>query len=218
MTASALVVAALRPDPDQAQDWVRAELAKREYQPTLLERVIGWFMDFLQGILDTASGFGRLDPAIALVALAALVIGLAVVLARLRPDPTRRTQPGPVLAEARVSAAEHRALAERARAEGRFDDAVIEAMRAIAVGLVERAVLDDRPAATAREVAADAATAFPAYGDRLRGAADRFDTVRYGDRHADRASADELLDLEASVRRTRPVEAAGAGPVLAVPR
>lgn len=212
------VLHALRPDPGPARDWVRAELAKHEYQPTLLERVSRWFFDRLQSVLDAASGLGLLSTPVAAVALIVLVAGAAVVLARLRPTVAGPVKPGPVLPEVRVTAAEHRRLAEAARGRAQYDLAVIEAMRAITVGLVERAVIDDLPAATAREVAADASQAFPAEESRLHAAAERFDAIRYGDRHADQAAADELLALEEAVRHARPVDIAARGPVLAVPR
>jgi hypothetical protein len=222
MTFPALLVLApaLRPDPDPAREWVRSELAKREYQPTLMDRISRWLYDLLQRILDAAGGLGALDSRIALVLLIALVVVLAVVLARLRPDPSRRrrVQPGAVLPDVRVSAAEHRALAERAVADGRWDDAVVEAMRAIAVGLVERDLIDDEPGATAREVTDRATRLFADLGTRLRAASETFDGVRYGDHHADRATAAGLLDLEATLRAARASEQPLAGPVAAVPR
>lgn len=208
----------IRPDPDPARDWIREELSGKEYQPSLLERVAGWFGDFLDGLIEAASGVGRLDPVVAFGLLALLLVGAAVVLARLRPAETRRAAPTALLGEERISAAGHRALARRARDEGRYDDAVVEAMRAIAVDLVDRAVLDDRPATTAREVAETAAAAFADLADRLHAAAERFDAVRYGDRHADRAAADELLALEDALRHARPDHAAVVGPALTVPR
>lgn len=208
----------IRPEPGPARDWVREELARSEYQPSLLERVAGWFGDLLDKLLNAADGIGRLDPVFALVLVGLLVVGAAVVLARLRPAGVRREASAPVLGEKRMTAAGHRALAERARDEGRYDDAVVEALRAIAVGLVERALLDDRPATTAREVALAAAASFAGLAGRLHAAAERFDAVRYGDRHADRAAADELLDLEAAVRHAHPEATGTAGPVLAVPR
>lgn len=208
----------LRPDPGQARDWVRAELAKHEYQPSLLERVTRWLFDKLDAVLRAAGGLGHLSAPVAAIALIILVVGAAFVLARLRPTLNREQNSGPVRPEVRVSASEHRRLAEQALLAEQYDEVVVEAMRALTVGLVERAVLDDVPAATAREVAQDASAAFPALASSLHTAAELFDAVRYGDRHADRDAAGALLVLEETVRLTRPVEAAARGPVLAVPR
>lgn len=218
MTPLFTAIRGLHPEPGPARDLVRAELAKHEYQPSLLERIVRWFGDLLQRLGNAANGIGRLSPAVAVVLLGLVLVGLAVVLARLRRDPTPRTRPGPVFTENRVSSSEYRGRSELARAAGRYDEAVIEAMRAIAVGLVERAILDDLPAATAREVADQAASGFVELAPRLHAAADRFDAVRYGDRHADAAAAEELLALESAVRKARPHPTATTGPVLAVPR
>lgn len=208
----------MRPDPDQARDWVREELTGREYQPSLLERVAGWFQDFLDELLDAADGVGRLHPAVAAVVLAAMLVLLAVALARLRPDRARREEPAAVLGDTRLDAAGHRRLAEQARDRGDHDEAVVEALRAIVVGLVERAVLDDRPATTAQEVADEAGGSFAGLAERLHAAAGLFDAVRYGDRRAGRAGADELLDLEETLRRTRPERTGAVRPTMAVPR
>lgn len=219
MTATlAVLLPALRPEPDPARDWVREELAKPEYQPTLLERAGDWIRDLISRILDEVGGLGHLDPTLALVLLAGLVVGLVVVLARLRREPSRRSTPGAVLTDVRMTAAQHRALAEKARDAGRWDDVVVESVRAIAVGLVERALVDDLPGATAREVADRGAALFADHADVLHTAADVFDGVRYGDHRAGRESALAVLELEATLRRTRPAEDAPLGPVLAVPR
>lgn len=209
---------ALRPDPGPARDWVRAELAKHEYQPTLRDRVTSWVFDKIGSLLHAAGGLGHVSAPVAAVALIVLILGGAIVLARLRPTVGRAAEAGPVRPEERVSAAEHRRLAEQARLAGQYDMVVVEAMRALTVGLVERAVLDDVPAATAREVAQDASGAFGAQSDRLHAAADLFDAIRYGDRHADQEAAAELLALEEAIRHARPAEVSARGPIVAVPR
>lgn len=207
----------LRPDPGPAQDWVRNELAKPEYQPSLLDRAVQWFWDQVGKLGDAAEKLGRLDPAVALILLVLLVVGLAVVLARLRREPPAAQAGGAVLEDARTTAAQYRARAGRALAEERWDDAVLDAMRAITVGLVERALADDVPSATAHEVAELAGGVFPEQRARLAAAARLFDDIRYGDRHGTRAGAAELVDLEHTLRELRP-QASTSGPVLAVPR
>lgn len=208
----------LRPDPGTAQDWVRAELAEKPYQPSLLERISGWFWDLLDRIVGAAQGVGRLSPLAALAILVVLLTGLALVLARLRSSPRRRTPAGAVHEDEAAGADEYRRRAARARAEGRWDDAVVEGMRAIARGLVERALVDDLPAATAREVASGGARVFPAHADRLVAAANLFDGVRYGDRHATRGPAEDLLALEEALRHQRPAADPADLPALVVPR
>jgi hypothetical protein len=208
----------LRPDPGPAQDWVRHELAKPEYQPSLMERILRWIWGLFERFLDATQNVGRLDPVLALGLLVLLLVGLAVVLARLRREPRSRVAERSVLEDTRTTAAQYRARAGRALAEERWDDAVVDGMRAIAVGLVERALVEDLPAATAREVALAAGTVFGSERERLGAAARLFDDVRYGDRHATRAGAADLLDLEHRLRELRPDRTAETGPVLAVPR
>lgn len=213
-----LVPLELRPDPGPAQDWVRNELAKPEYQPSLMERVVRWFLHLLGKLLDVAHPIGRLNPVVAGVLLVAVLVGLALVLARLRRDPRRPGSERAVLEDARTTAAQYRARAGRALAEERWDDAVLDGVRAIAVGLVERALAEDLPSATAHEVADAAALVFPVERARLHAAARLFDDVRYGDRHATRAGATDVVDLERTLRGLRPESPAAHGPVLAVPR
>lgn len=208
----------LRPDPGPAQDWVRQELAKPEYQPSLMERAVRWFGHLLDRILGAAQNVGQLDPVIAGVLLVLLLVGIAFVLARLRREPGNRVADRAVLTDDRTTAAQYRARAGRALAEERWDDAVVDGMRAIAVGLVERALVDDVPSATAHEVAVAAAAVFATQSAGLQAAARLFDEVRYGDRHASRAGASDLVELERTLRNLRPDTGSQAGPVLAVPR
>jgi hypothetical protein len=170
---------------DEAREAARRELSDPAYgaaEPGLLEQamdvVLEW-LDELFAAVATASPGGALGL---LVLLALLVV--AVVVVRLRVGPTARTArvARPVFDARPRSAAEHRAAAAAAAAAGAFDDAVREQFRAIARGLEERGVLDERPGRTADEVAADAGV------PELPAAARVFDDVVYGGRAADLAS------------------------------
>ncbi|MFL6021831.1 MAG: DUF4129 domain-containing protein [Marmoricola sp.] len=207
----------LRPDPGPAQDWVRNELAKPEYQPSLMQRITDWFWGLLDKVIGAARHVGLLSPVVALGLAVVLVLVIAFVLARLRREPASPDATRALLEDTRTTAAEYRARAGSALAEERWDDAVVDGLRAIAVGLVERALADDLPSATADEVAAAAGGVFPTERASLVAAARLFDDVRYGDRHATRAGANDLLDLERRLRALRP-ESSGSGPLLAVPR
>ena len=66
-----------------------------------------------------------------------------------------------MLEDAAVTAAELRAAAERALAEGRNAEAVVDGFRALTVRQVERGRLDDLPGATAHEVAGALAVDVP---------------------------------------------------------
>ena len=194
---------------ESARDAAREELSRPEYdaaQPPLLVRLAGAAVRELLELLDSAAGAvpgGRVGL---LVLLALIVLLVAVVLARVRPLRRERSGPTPLFEGAAVlSAGEHRALAERAAAEGRFADAVRERLRAVVRDLEARGVLDARPGRTAGEVARDAREAVPEVADDLRRAAVTFDEIWYGGRSADASSYALLVDVDDRVARTRPV-------------
>jgi hypothetical protein len=209
---------ALSPGPGTARDWLRDELSRREYQPTLSERFWHWVQDLFDRVHDASVGAGAFNPFVALVVLA-LVTALAVfVLSRLRANPAGEAPAGALFTTERMSAAGHRALAERAVARGDWDTTVVESMRALAAGLFERGLVVEETGATAHEISATAAQSFPAERDRLHRAAVSFDETRYGGRPAGQPVAREILTLEEELRSTPARRGATAGPVAAVPR
>ncbi|RLV50626.1 DUF4129 domain-containing protein [Nocardioides mangrovicus] len=209
----------LLPGPDRAEEWLRRELDRSEYHASLTQRLADW----LRGLLDRAGqGPGRLSdlglPALLLLSVV-LVAVLAFVLSRLRRNPAAEPGQRTVFDEGRRSAQQHRALAQAAYAAGDFDTAVVEGVRALTAGLVERGLVADLPAATAYEVVALARPRFPDLAERLGAAALAFDETRYGARPARRERAGEVLDLEATLAAATPATSASAGePVVAVPR
>lgn len=212
-----LLPAALDPEPGPARRLLTRELQDPKYRPDLLGRLGDWVGDRLDDLGGPGRGLGLLGRPLLLVLLLLVVVGVVLVLVRLRRDPHVGGAGTSVFDDVRRSAAEHRALAHAALSEAGHDTAVVEGLRALAAGLVERQVVTDTPAATAREVADVAAPRFPGMADRLGEAARVFDETRYGERPADRRRAELVLDVEDSLRRSDPV-APSAGPVLAVPR
>jgi hypothetical protein len=192
---------------ESARDAAREELSRREYadaQPPLLVRLVGRALRALGDLLDRAAGAvpgGRLGL---LLLLALLVLLVAVVLARVRPGGGREAARAPLFAGSAVlSAAEHRALAEQAAADGRFDEAVRERLRAVVRDLEARGVLDPRPGRTAGEVARDGGAALPAVAEDLHRGAAVFDEVWYGGRPADASSYAVLTGVDERVGRSR---------------
>lgn len=178
---------------DEAREAARRELSDPAYgaaEPGLLERVMERLLDRLDELfaaVATASPGGALGL---LVLLALLVV--AVVVVRLRVGRTARAAriARPVFDSRPRSAAEHRAAATSAANAGSFDEAVREQFRAIARGLEERGVLDERPGRTADEVAADAGV------PELPAAARVFDDVVYGGRPADLAAYRVMVEAD----------------------
>jgi hypothetical protein len=206
----------LDPSPDQARDWLTRELARPEYpHPSLLDRFLSWLADKLGGFVGAATGSGVGLVVSILVAVLVAVV-LIAALSRVRRDRTEQPEQVGVL-DLPDTADQLRARAEQALADGRADEAVADAARALARRCVERGLLDDAPGRTTHEVFADVAARFADEAPRLRSAADLFDRVVYGRRAATTDQAQGLLALEDSVRRTRPGAPTAAGG-LAVPR
>ncbi|MGI9156873.1 MAG: DUF4129 domain-containing protein [Marmoricola sp.] len=209
----------LLPDPATAHDWLQRELLRQEYRPSLLQRVRDWFAHLFDKAQSGTGNFAGLGRPLLLLLVLLLVAGLVLLAVRLRRNP-RAADPGEtVFGDIRRRAAEHRALADAAFGDGRWDDAVVEGMRALAAALVERQLVDDLPAVTAHEVTGLAAPRFPSYAARLESAAGVFDETRYGDRHATRDRARAMLDLDRDLGAATPeTGTTRRGPVEAVPR
>ncbi|MEU2057749.1 DUF4129 domain-containing protein [Streptomyces bungoensis] len=198
---------------DPAREAARRELSKRMYHendPGLIQRALDAFWDWVGRLLDRAASA---TPG-GTLGLVVVVLFVLVVLAALwwRLGTPRR---GPVSTAALFenrprSAAEHRAASEAHAAQGHWNQAVQERMRAIVRSLEERALLDDRPGRTADESAAEAGRTLPGHRDRLRSAAREFDDVTYGGRSADEPSYQRIAELDRDLERSRPVLAASA--------
>ena len=210
---------ALRPDPGPARDLLTRELSRPEYQPSLLERVLGWIGDLVDALLTSAgqASVPGVVTAVLVVVVLALVVGLT---ARLRHEGSTGEPPPALLGAGPADPERHRARARSALEGGRPDEALVEAFRALAVRSVRRALVEDRPGTTAHELAALLVAAFPSRADDLRAAADRFDDVFYGGRDAAAADAEAVLGLDVTLRDTSPArDASAAGPLpTAAPR
>ncbi|MFD9433186.1 DUF4129 domain-containing protein [Streptomyces sp. NPDC060002] len=192
---------------DPAREAARRELSKDLYHqndPSLFQRALDTLWDWIGDLFDTASTAtpgGTLGLVVVILALAAVVGALWWRLG----SPRRRPTSASALFDDRPrSAAEHRAAAEAHAAQGHWNQAVQERMRAIVRSLEERALLDTRPGRTADEAAADAGRTLPAHTDRLRAAARDFDDVTYGGRRATQQSYGRMAELDLDLERTKP--------------
>jgi cbb3-type cytochrome oxidase subunit 3 len=186
--------APLDPSPGEARSWLQRELLDPEYhQQNVVERLVTWLERHLDGGLATA---GLLSTAAAILIFLLLLGALAWLLSRIQRTRRARTATGPVLSHEVVTAAELRARAEAALAEGRPEEALVDGFRAMAVRQVERGRLDDSPGATAHEVALLLATEYPQHGAAVGDNALLFDLVLYGDRPATTEQATGVLILD----------------------
>ena len=188
----------LDPSPDDASSLLRRELVRPEYHDRdVLQQVLDWIDRAVEGAVDAASRTPPLSTFAAMVAFLLLALGLGWLVSRARRTARVARDRAVLPAGTTPRAADLRARAELALAEGRAEDAVLDAFRALTVRQVERGLLDDRPGATAHEVAVAVGAAHPDQRPRVDGTAALFDAVRYGDRPASPAQARAVLELDA---------------------
>jgi hypothetical protein len=200
-------------DPPITRDGAR-EAAERELSKAIYHRyddpwpvrafkaVEHWIGRVLDDVARHSPGGGAGAVAL-LVAVALLLLAL-----RWRLGPMRRTarQSVTVLGATRESAADHRRASLAAAADGRWADAIVTRMRALARGLEESGELPERPGRTADELAAEVAVTRPDVARVIARAATVFDEVAYGrrpggpDSYADVVAADEQLNTVRSRR------------------
>ncbi|MFD7136046.1 DUF4129 domain-containing protein [Streptomyces sp. NPDC059894] len=192
---------------DPAREAARRELSERLYHendPTLFERFLNGLWDWIGGLLTAAS---TATPGGA-VGLVVIVLAVAAALAALwwrLGTPSRRPAPAAALFDDRPrSAAHHRATAEAHAAQGHWNQAVQERMRAIVRALEERALLDVRPGRTADEAASEAGRSLPSHTERLHAAARDFDDVTYGGRTATDQAYHRIAGLDRDLDDTAP--------------
>ncbi|MER7899079.1 DUF4129 domain-containing protein [Streptomyces sp. NPDC096046] len=192
---------------DPAREAARRELSKRMYHeddPSLFQRALDAFWDWL-GKLFNATSAATPGGTLGLVVIILAVIALLAALWWRLGTPRRQPASSAALFDDRPrSAADHRAAAEAHAAQGHWNQAVQERMRALVRALEERALLDVRPGRTADEAAAEAGRALPAHTDRLRTAARDFDDVTYGGRSATEQSYHRITELDRDLERTKP--------------
>ncbi|MYR42131.1 DUF4129 domain-containing protein [Streptomyces sp. SID5910] len=190
-----------------AREAAQRELSKRMYHendPSWVQRALNALWDWigeLFGRASTATPGGTLGLIVIVVAVLAVLGALWWRLG----TPRRAPASAPALFDDRPrSAADHRAAAEAHAAQGHWNQAVQERMRAVVRALEERALLDIRPGRTADEAATEAGRALPAHGDRLRAAARDFDDVAYGGRPGTEQSYRRLAGLDRDLERGTP--------------
>ncbi|MGY0018104.1 DUF4129 domain-containing protein [Streptomyces sp. cg35] len=199
---------------DPAREAAERELSKPAYHendPSWFMRALNKFWEWVDDLFSAASGVapgGTLGLVVILLAVVAVVVALWWRLGTPRRSPTSAA---PLFDDRPRSAAEHRAAAEAHAAQGHWNQAVQERMRALVRSLEERALLDPRPGRTADEAATEASRPLPRHADRLHAAARDFDDVAYGGRTATPDTYQRLTTLDTEVERTTPSLTAAPG-------
>jgi len=192
---------------DPAQEAARRELSKRMYHendPGLFQRALDAFWGWVDDLFSSASAVTPGGPVGLVVVIVAVLAVLGALWWRLGTPRREPTSSAALFDDRPRSAAEHRAAAEAHAAQGHWNQALQERMRAIVRSLEERALLDVRPGRTADEAAAEAGRALPSHTDRLRTAARDFDDVTYGGRAAIEPSYQRIAELDRDLERTKP--------------
>ncbi|MFF4539591.1 DUF4129 domain-containing protein [Streptomyces aureus] len=199
---------------EAAREAARRELSGRmyhEHDPGLVQRGLNAFWDWVGRLFGAASS-ATPGGTLGLVVIVLAAVAIAAALWWRLGTPRRTPSSSAALFDDRPrNAAEHRAAAEAHAAQGHWNQAVQERMRAVVRSLEERALLDPRPGRTADEAAAEASRSLPAHTDRLRAAARDFDDITYGGRTGDAHAYQRLTELDRDLERTRPVLANAPG-------
>lgn len=187
----------LDPSSEEGRSLLQRELLEPRYNDqNLLERLLNAIGRRIDGGINAAADFGALSTLAAMVILLALLLALAGLASRARRTTTAKVASRAVLTDEVVTADQLRGRAEEALSQSRFEDAVIEAFRALAVRQVERGRLEDSPGTTAHEVSLVLAHEYPHQRTRVDLSANLFDAVLYGDRSATREQALDVLALD----------------------
>lgn len=189
-------------DSDAAHDAAQRELGKPIYpRPSLTEQLIAWLDDILYEVFTNGSWLpGGWITLVLLLSVLAVAVVLAIRVAR-RTMRTNRGSAQSLLGGHDLSAAQHRAEAERSAAQGDWALAIRHRLRAVARGLEETGTLDPVPGRTATELARDGAAARPDLEFEFRDAADTFNDVSYGELQGTEAEYRQIAELDGTLLR-----------------
>lgn len=189
---------------DEARDLADRELSSPRYAEetsSWLRQALEWIWARVLDLIDLAGG-GTAGRIVIAVAAAALIGGVVLVIRRARPDVGRSVDGAPaVFGDRRLTAAEYRAAADAAAADGDWSAAVVDRFRALAAELEDRGVIEPRVGRTADELAREAGTAMPPIRADIDAATTLFDEVRYGGHAADADDHRQVQRLDDTIRR-----------------
>lgn len=196
------------PSSPEAQEWLREELARPEYQsakPTWFDLASKAVQDWLASLFQGPGGdAGPVLLLVVVLVIAGLIVTAFFVFGRPRPNRRSALDRRSLFGADEVrTAADLRASAERAARAGDWVVAVEEQFRAIAASLDERTLVRVTPGTTATEFSLSAAQVAPEEGEALRQAARSFDDVRYLDRPGTESVFQQLVALDQRLQRVR---------------
>ncbi|WP_231995407.1 DUF4129 domain-containing protein [Mycobacterium sp. 1274756.6] len=212
--AGPLTVSGVDIDRDPAHTEAQHELAKPIYAQESGRSLSDWLDDVVDRLLARTA---EIPGAGFTVAVVAVLVAVAVVIAiRVARNTIRSGRTDHALFEVGGRrAAECRAAAEHAAAQGDWGTAIRQRLRAVARGLEEGGILRPLPGRTANELARDAGAALPGLAAELSGAAAVFNDVTYGERPGTEAGYRRIADLDDRLRAQVPAHPVPAAAALA---
>lgn len=184
-------------DRDAAREAAERELAKPIYpKASLTDRIGEWIDELLNRLVakgSTVPGGWLTITVLAILVMVALVVAVRIARNTMR---TNRSGDYGLFGAHDLTAAEHRATAERAAAQGDWAAAIRHRLRAVARQLEEAGVLNPVPGRTATELALDAGRLLPGFADDFGTAATIFNDVTYGERPGTEAGYRMIADLD----------------------
>jgi len=188
-------------DRDAAHDAAQRELSKPIYpKASLTERIRDWIDEWIYRLVLKGSSVPGGWFTIALLTIIAVVMVVVAIRIARRTMRTNRGANYALFGSAELSAAEHRATAQRYAAQGDWAAAIRHRLRAVARQLEETGVLTPVPGRTANELAHDAGGFLPGLAADLRSAATAFNDVTYGEQPGTEAAYREIADLDERLR------------------
>jgi hypothetical protein len=186
----------LVPSGSEGRGLLRRELLEPQYhQQDYVRRLVDWLERTLFRGIDAVSGQPPLTFFFSLLIFLGLVLAAAWLASRARTS--ARARPGAaVFTEQGLTAAQLHARAHEALSAQRWDDALLDGFRALALRQVEQGRIDDRPGATAHELVVVLAERYPDLARRFGAAGTAFDLVAYGRRAATPDQARAVLALD----------------------
>jgi hypothetical protein len=186
---------------DPAHEAAQRELDKPIYpKGSVAQRVHEWIHELLYRLIEKGSSLpGGWFTVSVLITLLVVAIVVAIRIAQ-RTIRTRRGADYQVFDASQLTAAQHRAIAERFAAEENWTAAIRHRLRAVARSLEESGTLDPAPGRTANELAEDAAERIPALAAEFSQSAIAFNDVTYGERPGTHAAYQMIVDLDDHLR------------------
>jgi hypothetical protein len=197
-------------DRDTAHQAAQRELDKPIYpKGSVVQRVHEWIHELLYRMLEQGSSLpGGWFTVSVLITLLVVAVVVAIRIAR-RTIRTRQGGDYQVFDAGQLTAAQHRAIAERFAAEADWTAAIRHRLRAVARSLEESGALAPSPGRTANELADDAAERIPQLAAELSRSAAAFNDVTYGERPGTPASYQLIADLDDHLRFHSPADQSG---------